>query len=56
MQLSAQGWGVLLRWMRGLLPVRHVEREVKRAHLMTLIALTQGRRLELLEISSAELH
>ena len=43
--------------MKGLLPVvRHVEREVKRAHLMTLIALTQGRRLELLEISLAELH
>ena len=55
-QLSAQRWGVLLLWIKGLLPVRRVEREITRAHLMTLIALTQGRRLELLEISSAELH
>ena len=56
MQLSARGWGVLLLWIKGPLPVRRVEREIKRAHHMTLIALTQGRRLELLEISSAELH
>ena len=56
LQLSAQSWGVLLLWMKGLLPVRQVEREIKRAHLMTLMVLTQGRRQELLRKSLAELH
>ncbi len=55
LQLSAQSWGVLLLWMKGLLPVRQVEREIKRAHLMMLMALTQGRRRELLKKSLAEL-
>ena len=56
MQLSARGWGVLLLWIKGLLPVRRVERQIKRAHLMTLIALTEGPRQELLRNSLAELH
>ena len=55
LHLSAQSWGVLLLWMKGLLPVRQVEREIKRAHLMTLMALTQGRRHELLKKLLAEL-
>jgi AcrR family transcriptional regulator len=53
--LSAQGWGLILFWMKGLLAVRHVEREIRRAHLMTLLAVTQGPCHESLGKSLAEL-
>ena len=54
--LAAQSWGVILLWMKGLLELEQIDRETKKAHLMTLIAVTRGRRHEALRQSLAELH
>ncbi|MCP5182044.1 MAG: TetR/AcrR family transcriptional regulator [Pseudomonadales bacterium] len=47
--LVGQSWGVILLWLNGFLPLRHITRERHRSELMTLVAVTRGRMKKQLE-------
>lgn len=54
--LTAQSWGVIMLWMKGLIALARIENEALRVHLMTLIAATIGPRRAALATLLGELH
>jgi AcrR family transcriptional regulator len=54
--LTAQSWGVIMLWMKGLVALDRIETESRRACLMTLIAAATGARREALIQLLGELH
>lgn len=54
--LTAQSWGVIMLWMKGLVALARIETESLRVHVMTLIAVTVGSRRAALVQLLGELH
>jgi AcrR family transcriptional regulator len=54
--LTAQSWGVIMLWMKGLVALDRIETESRRACLMTLVAAATGARREALIQLLGELH
>jgi AcrR family transcriptional regulator len=50
-QLTSQGWGLILLWMKGLVPLAEFESRSLRGMIMVLLAVTRGvRRRELQDL------
>ena len=47
--ISADQWGAVLLWVKGLLPVEDLPDHVAFSHYATLLAVTRGRRRDLME-------